>query len=363
MSAFMKKKFWLLSGAFKNAGDFLIRDRSIQLLKKVYPDCDIVVWNRNRSIDEVLDEVNQCDAVIFAGGPVYTKDMYPCGIPLVEDLSKIKVKICEMGLGWWNKTVSDEDILNFRFDDSMKELLVRMENDMGELSCREWMSATVLKNNGFKKVVMTGCPAWYSEMARSFRVYQDIKDIKKICISDSAYYKNHEQIVMLVKYVKEKFTNAEINFLFHRGISSDEYTNEVVGEKNNELKAKLQELNYVTIYDLSYSLDGLSVYDDCDLHIGYRVHAHIYNISIHNFSILIEEDSRGVATNQTLGTFSLPARVMAETEISNPNYISILDSYIDLMFDNNFSVYKAAFSTLEIYKQKMIDHIEKFVNE
>lgn len=35
----------------------------------------------------------------------------------------------------------------------------------------------------------------------------------------------------------------------------------------------------VKMIDISKSVDGLRIYDDCDLHIGFRVHAHIYNLS------------------------------------------------------------------------------------
>ena len=35
------KRFSLLSGAYINAGDFLIVDRTKKLLRYVYPDCEI----------------------------------------------------------------------------------------------------------------------------------------------------------------------------------------------------------------------------------------------------------------------------------------------------------------------------------
>ena len=37
------------------------------------------------------------------------------------------------------------------------------------------------------------------------------------------------------------------------------------------------------------------------LHVGMRVHAHIYNLSIRNPSLLLEEDGRGAGVNDALG--------------------------------------------------------------
>lgn len=67
------KKFSLLSGAFVNAGDFLIVDRTRKLLEKVYPNCVITEYKRNEKLDEYLDEINKTDALIIAGGPASLK--------------------------------------------------------------------------------------------------------------------------------------------------------------------------------------------------------------------------------------------------------------------------------------------------
>jgi predicted regulator of Ras-like GTPase activity (Roadblock/LC7/MglB family) len=51
--------------------------------------------------------------------------------------------------------------------------------------------------------------------------------------------------------------------------------------------------------------DGLDrfekVYSEADLHLGYRVHSHIFSLSNRSASILVNEDTRGVGQVQTLG--------------------------------------------------------------
>lgn len=57
--------------------------------------------------------------------------------------------------------------------------------------------------------------------------------------------------------------------------------------------------------DISGSADGFLIYDNCDLHVGFRVHAHIYNLSKRNKTLLLNEDFRGFAVNETLGFYQI----------------------------------------------------------
>lgn len=45
----------------------------------------------------------------------------------------------------------------------------------------------------------------------------------------------------------------------------------------------------------------MNCYKDCDLHVGYRVHAHIFMSSISKPSILLAEDGRGRALKYVIG--------------------------------------------------------------
>ena len=83
-------KIAVLHGAIINAGDFLIKNRAISLLKYFYPDSEIVEYYRNQSLEEKLPEINACDILVFAGGPGYCNGFYPRMAPVTDDLNKIK---------------------------------------------------------------------------------------------------------------------------------------------------------------------------------------------------------------------------------------------------------------------------------
>jgi hypothetical protein len=51
----------------------------------------------------------------------------------------------------------------------------------------------------------------------------------------------------------------------------------------------------------------IELYDEADLHVGFRVHAHLYMNSISKPSVLLNEDGRGKAVGLVLGGLTLDA--------------------------------------------------------
>ena len=50
----------------------------------------------------------------------------------------------------------------------------------------------------------------------------------------------------------------------------------------------------------------MELYRDCDLHVGFRVHAHIFFLSIRKPTFLLQVDGRGRALSETLGLPDVP---------------------------------------------------------
>ena len=364
----------VLSGAIKNAGDFLIVERSKALLRHVYPQCEIIEYDRRNDLTESLEEINSCDVVVLAGGPAYQYNLYPNRIPLTPDLTNIKAKIFVMGVGWKGSDASDKTVYNYDLGDSMRKLLSRAAADTGMLGCRDWYSVRMLKQNGLKNAVMTGCPAWYNLESINKLKPQKFNSINKICISDPALIaKNINQAIDVVTYLRKTYSGAEIALAFHRGIEEDGGgTSAEVGRLNLSLKSAVESIG-VRCIDISYGFEGMKIYDDCDLHVGYRVHAHIYNLSRGNNSILIEEDGRGAGVNQALGLPSLLSYVIQDREhflqkclykvlrpkTTNPYIVKALDDLLShASADGYFPYYEDALRRIQNYYSVMIKHIE-----
>ena len=161
---------------------------------------------------------------------------------------------------------------------------------------------------------------------------------------------------------------------------TDEYTADQYGMLSSRLNAIGVESR-----DISYSRDGFDIYNDCDLHIGFRVHAHIYNLSMRNISILIEEDGRGAGVNEALGLFRIPvyrdlgiipqytnrfmdkairkaARTLYGSENINPYLIQCVDDYLYILESNRYLIMNNAFKIQQEYFKEMINHIKNFLN-
>lgn len=361
-------KISLLSGAFKNAGDHLIVQRCKDLLQYVYPDCEIMVYPRNIYLDEYLQEINQTDCVILGGGPAYGSNMYPDTIKLVRNLDDIKVPIFALGLGWWGITGSQRELESEKFSEDTMRLLKRMEEKY-PLPSRDWMSYKVLQNNGIQSI-MTGCTAWYN-LPYVEQVEPNGDEIKNICISDPVRIKQYPMAIKLVRTIRRRYPNAKVKAVFHRGMGkADEHTNKKLAKQQRRLLKILKQENCECV-DIAFSANGMEQYEKCDLHIGFRVHAHICNLSIRNRSILIEEDSRGSGVNEALGLKGIKAYKdrpwlgngrIYRYYMSNysRNHFAMRDvrKLLDQIELNGREIYKNVFEKMQEHFKDMISYIE-----
>lgn len=233
-------KIALLSGAFKNAGDFLIVERCQALLQDNFPQAEIVKYNRGESLDDYLADINKMDVLVLAGGPAYIDELYPEKIPLVSDLSRLKIPIFAMAMGQKLKDSSTPSVYNLRFSDSTRRLLDRIDADGFSFGCRDRLSAELLHQAGYKHTRLTGCAAWYDLKHVQEGALRSRGPARKICVSDPADPANYHQSIEVVRFLCHRFPKAEMNYVFHRGSRTDRYTSVVDGKYKEEIIGKLR---------------------------------------------------------------------------------------------------------------------------
>lgn len=320
-------KIALLSGAYVNAGDFLIENRSAKLILQNIPQADITILKRNIAYD--VEELNRYDAIIFGGGPGFQKKIYPNRMPFVEDISKLSTPYYIMGWGWKGRNISQSAYCISKLS---KEMLMFVKGAAGMLSCRDYYTIKFLEKYGITNTIMTGCPAWYNlDLVNDLRFKCPKEDeIKKICISDPASTVNVDTFLEIIQWVAMKYKDADIHVVFHRGLP-DNIEQSCVALKNS--------FPCLNIDEISGGYEGFSIYDDCDLHIGFRVHAHIYNLSRGNVSYLINEDARGYGVNDALGCKNVDATrngIILPRRNSAGEVINQLEQAIDVsLIDDN----------------------------
>ncbi len=355
----------LLSRPIINGGDFLFSERAKQLLQESLPQAALVT--RHLLDDLALDYINLFDKIIIAGGPLYdNRFLGEESTPLFKLLPKIKSPIHFFCNGWYGCNIRKETIYTYRFRDDILNNLKQIENTGGSFSCRDYITESILRNNGLKNIYMTGCAAWYDMENINNRNIRsvDFEDIRKIVISDQGITKDSQwhgekflQVKELIKFIQQKFQKAKIVFTFNGGINT-KYS----GALNRAICDYLNN-QAIPCVDLSGGMDGFRIYDDSDLHIGFRVHSHIYCLSQRIPSILLEEDARGGGVNQALGLPDIANYEINEKErfTPNPYMLQELDGYLEELKHESLSRLQMAIHRMnDVYRytvQPYIRHV------
>lgn len=297
-----KSQYVILTGGKNNAGDFLIKYKAKKLFAALRPDVEIIDFDGWKKLSaEQVEIANQSKALILLGGPALQGNMYPGIFPLVDHLDDLKVPILTMGVGYKEESGHWQNTPSYLFTQATKKLLDRIEQAPFKSSVRDYHTLNVLLQKGYKNFVMSGCPALY-EMDKVGTKVSGATAIKKIAFSLGVSYLTSpsmkSQMQRLVLALASKYGKEAIVVYFHHAIKLDQAGQKQMVEFFNR--------NQIAIEDISGSEKRLvEVYQNCDVHIGYRVHAHIHASSMSVPSILINEDSRGKGFVTVMGGIML----------------------------------------------------------
>jgi hypothetical protein len=289
----------VLSGAKKNAGDFLITERAEALLTAIRPDRTLRRLPGWEPLEPHLDEVNASKAVIILGGPGLQQNLHPKVYKLTTDIDKIRVPIILMGSGWKAFPGDSVSQRRFSFSDQSLKVLRKMSASAEYLSCRDVLSVRILKAAGIPNALMTGCPVWYDleQLGKPMRLPSEVKHIIFTPAQLSFY---REPSLDVARQIRDLFPQARLVCSFHRGIAQQDAWLSDEERQNNLAIAQAAEAMGYEVVDVSGSANADEEYGKCDLHVGFRLHAHLCTLSKRVPSVLLHEDGRGIGASQTL---------------------------------------------------------------
>jgi len=356
----MSKEYYVtLTGGKNNAGDFLIKYRAFNLFKNLRPDREIIDFNEWEAIDDKkLEVINNSKALILLGGPGLMENLYPHIYKLRANLDDIKVPILMMGIGWKDANGDWNDTYTYPLSNNSLKLLNKIENSGYYSSVRGYHTLNTLQNHGFKNFLMTGCPAYYDIDYIDKKI--EYKEIKKVAFSLGVSFINSEnmesQMKNLILSLSEKYNDKIFEVVFHHSLDKEKiekvYGKSHLGHVLEHLEfVKWLETNNISYVDISGSAENLiNYYNDIDLHIGYRVHAHIFMNSIRKFSILLSEDGRGKEVAKTIGGIVIDAYTEYKKDFISKVLNKLLKGYS--RFKENLFVDKELLNSIE-YESKI----------
>ena len=289
-----------LTGAFKNSGDYLIGHRARALLAN-HTDHEIVDLNRKELTDHSYELINSAKALLLTGGPAYQKKIFPDIYPL--DLDRIKVPIVPYGLGW--KGGLNQAPADFKFEPQAEQFVRGIHESRYFSSARDHQTVGILNRLGIDNALMTGCPAWYDEDKLTLDYAP--RDIRQLVFSMPAVPQDH--VEPLLRYLAKKYPKAKKFIAFNAGYKSTRSKDRAKFTRWNYqmiLRAKL--LGFSPVSFESDFAKFQAVMGETDLHLGFRVHSHIFSLSQRIATALIAEDSRGISQLEALNAPVLTAK-------------------------------------------------------
>lgn len=284
---------YLTHGAKKNVGDYLIHSRVRKLWEHVVPDVKTASIQRWEKVDLPEDATG----LVLAGGPGLTTTMLERVFPIAVSGQEAGVPISGMALGWQGRPMHKPK--TFTMTASSVQFLRETFTADNPISVRDEVSAELAGMMGAAATV-TGCAAWYSIAHLGVAAPQTFAEPTCIIFTTPASADHTDESISAMKLVKRHYPNARVIAAFHRGIEVDEHTPK---DQSKPLvrQAKAAKRLGFEVRDVAYGLEKIGHYQtEADLHIGYRVHAHLDFVSRRTPSILISEDGRGSGQSETL---------------------------------------------------------------
>jgi hypothetical protein len=309
-------KYTVLHGAKQNCGDFLIRDAAINFLT-YHADMSrdsihTVEVVRNKISEEEIKKIESTDAAFLAGGPGYRQKFYPEVYPALYKIFEVTT-VVPLGPGWKG---SNED--TYTFTQKSINILNKIagQSRVPFLGARDLPSVRILRNHGLP-AELTGCPGWYHYNGfppnPTFPANPDVETIL-VSTPPQNNLQYLSQYIFLIRMLAAEFPDATITLVFHRGQQDRAFT-PVIGRpwRSQTWKDNVSSVVYGIInqisqdeqfnrHDPSGSSEYAELYYNADLHVGYRVHAHIPSLSAGTPSFLLQIDGRGTGVSESLGT-------------------------------------------------------------
>jgi hypothetical protein len=290
-----------------NVGDKLLEEQCKHLIEKETGVSEFEVYFQTRDFTSHVEKLNEADAVILpacvvrdsAGEPHGRHGpMYPGRYTLAENLDEIETPLVPLGMNWQTYPGDSVGNKSIQYSAGTVSLLKFLYNqpELSQFTAQDIYTRNILQRHGFDNTTLVGDLGWYQDdyIGQEMRVPTSIDHIVMTTPHRSHY---EAQAKRLMDVVTEEFPGADVTLSFHSRVN-------LPHEKNLRNAAERRGFDIV---HASHYTENIAFYDDCDLHVGYRLHGHLSFLRRRLPSVLLGEDGRGNGFNATLGTAGFPA--------------------------------------------------------
>jgi hypothetical protein len=290
----------LMTRAIRNVGDDLIHARARKLIEHVADTPPLVVAKAWQPLGASLTaaQIAELRAIIVPGGPGARRGIDKV-YPFFEEAAARGIPVHFIGVG--SRFFPGTSAAGARAMDDASAQRLRGFATSVPIGVRDYVTLDLLRARGVP-AQLNGCPAWYS-LEHLGRRPTPPTSIASVAFTTPGDLRFVPQALAMMRRTRELLPLARVLVGFHHGIAVPEAT---MAEANVRFVEQARALGFECV-DLSEHHEKLTIYAGCDVHLGYRVHAHIYFLSLRKPSFLFAEDSRGTGVLHALGGVGRPA--------------------------------------------------------
>lgn len=333
----------------KNSGDNLIVKSLIKLLKYFEKNKNeykvVSIANSTKDKEKVFEEINiiDYDKLLVPAFRITIKgqtDQLKLRLDYILNAIMKDIPVFLIGCSWC-VFPGIESQTNLKIDAKEKAMLRYIVKDKNSfITSRDLFTKKLLENNGIKSS-LTGDIALFDidKIDSKFIIQDKIKSIAITIPHNSKWYNS----CFLVKKELETRFNLKVYLCSHQYF------------QNNK--------SYRELYGDSKILD---FYKSIDMHIGFRLHGHIWFIRNRKPSILLAEDGRGYGYLKTFndcGIHATPEYILKYSERTNNNIIlSQLNKNTEININKIISLFEESIKNKFKQNQETCKKIDSLFN-
>lgn len=268
-----------------NVGDNLISHLAIELITSRNPDFKPVITFREQNLDHYSDGSVRN---IIAPGFSISDGVYPKLFSLYSDLDRLP-NFYPIGCSFQHTIPSRSSFESYIYSKKTLSFLHFIASRYGALPCRDQLIVELLQRYDTRSVY-SGDLALYDD-DKVNTVFYPPKEINAVVFTIQHNNRYEQQSFQLLNMIKNEFPKARCYVAFHS----------IAGPNPKKIAEFAVELGFSELH-LYGDVRNLTIYDNIDLHIGYRLHGHIAFLRRRKPSILMVEDARSYGLAHTQGT-------------------------------------------------------------
>jgi hypothetical protein len=315
----------------RNVGDSMIASSAKALLKSRASNIDVFTLFREEKLDNY--KTGSIKSIVAPGFSV-SNDVYPSLYRLFSDLDRLP-EFYPVGCSFQHPIASQKSFDTYEYNRETIDFLQFIVKRSGPLPCRDQLIVDMLQRYDI--------PALYSGDLVLFdknylnTLFTPPETVESVVFTIQHHAKYREQSFKVLEVIRDQFPEAKKYVSFHSKVGP--YPREIadfaVGMGFDELH----------LYGDASNLD---IYDNIDLHIGYRLHGHISFLRRRKPSVLLVEDARSFGFARTQGTSIGCFDALDErTERPSLSVHRIIAEYVDYQLKNGFSGYRGVFGFID----------------